>query len=245
VALTQEGRAFLMRIGPILGDLDNALADNGAQSGNIAGELRINAPFSAATQLLREIVPAFMARHPAIHLELRHDERLVDIVAEHCDAGIRLGETVPPDMIAVPFGEKTRFVPVAAPGYLQEHGVPSHPGELMNRACIRIRMPQGDRYAWEFRKGEQALRLDVPGSLTLDRMTLMIEAAESGLGIALVLEEAAKESIGAGRLQMFLADWCPMVEGRTLYYPGRRNVPPPLRAFIEFIRAFNRDRALS
>lgn len=240
VALTQEGRAFLARIRPILGELDDVLADQGGRMGEIMGELRINTPFSIAAYLLREVVPAFMAQHPGIHLELRHEERPVDIIAEGCDAGIRLGETVPPDMIGVPFGARIRFVPVAAPAYLEERGVPSHPEDLMKHACVRIRMPHGDRYAWEFEKGGEVLNLEVPGSLTLDRMALMIEAAESGLGIALVLEQAAKGSITAGRLRTFLADWCPMKAGHTLYYPGRRNVPPPLRAFVEFVRASRR-----
>jgi DNA-binding transcriptional LysR family regulator len=240
VALTAEGQAFLARMRPILEELDEVLADNGSQKDDIAGELRINTPFNAATYLLREVVPAFLAQHPGVQLELRHEERPVDIVAERCDAGIRLGATVPPDMIAVPFGGKTRFVPVAAPAYLQKRGVPAHPQELMNHTCVRIRMPQGQRYAWEFVKDGEMFRMDVPGSLTLDRVALTINAAESGLGIAFVLEHAAKESIAAGKLHTLLTDWCPLEEGYMLYYPGRRHVPPPLKALVEFLKASRR-----
>lgn len=241
VALTLEGRAFLERVRPILGELDGVLTDKHGQSGEITGELRINAPFAATVYLLKEVVPAFMARHPGIELELRQEDRPVDIVANGCDAGIRLGGTVPPDMIGVPFGGDVRFLPVAAPAYLEKHGTPSHPEHLMRHRCIRIRMPRGERYTWEFEKGEERFSLDVPGALTLDRMALMIEAAENGLGIALVLEQAAKDSIAAGELRTLLTDWCPTEAGHMLYYPGRRIVPPPLRALIDFLKSPDPD----
>lgn len=242
VALTVEGEAFLSRIRPILGDLRVAVDEiNLQQQGSsISGELRINTPFAAARYLLKEVVPEFMKLHPGIELEFRHEERPVDIVAEGCDAGIRLGGTVPNDMIGVPFGGKARFVPVASPGYLQTSGCPAHPSDLMAHNCIRIRMPRGERYAWEFERQGEKVELDVPGSLTVNRMALMIEAAEGDLGVAFVLEQAVEQSLADGKLNVLLGDWCPDEPGLMLYYPGRRNVPAPLRAFIRFIQALGR-----
>ncbi len=241
VALTVEGEAFLSRIRPVLSELRVAVDEiNQQQDGSISGELRINTPFAAARYLLKQVVPAFMKLHPDIELELRHEERPVDIVADGCDAGIRLGSSVPTDMIGVPFGGKARFVPVASPGYLQQYGLPVHPAELKAHRCIRIRMPRGERYAWEFERQGERVELDVPGSLTVNRMALMIEAAEGGLGVAFVLEQAVAQSLADGKLQLLLNDWCQDEPGLMLYYPGRRNVPAPLRAFISFIQALGR-----
>lgn len=241
VALTVEGEAFLCRIRPILGDLSVALDEiNQQHEGRISGQLRINTPFAAARYLLQEVVPDFMRLHPGIELELRHEERPVDIVADGCDAGIRLGASVPVDMIGVPFGGKARFVPVASPDYLQQYGLPAHPADLMAHKCIRVKMPRGERYAWEFERQGEEIELDVPGSLTVNRMALMIEAAESGLGVAFVLQHAVAQSLADGKLQVLLSDWCPDEPGLMLYYPGRRNVPAPLRAFIGFIQALRR-----
>ncbi|WP_256582602.1 LysR family transcriptional regulator [Pseudomonas sp. Irchel 3A5] len=241
VALTVEGEAFLSRIRPVLGELRVAVDEiNQRQEGNISGELRINTPFAAALYLLKEVVPSFMKLHPDIELELRHEERPVDIVADGCDAGIRLGGSVPIDMIGVPFGGKARFVPVASADYLQQYGRPAHPAELMAHKCIRIRMPRGERYAWEFERKGERIELDVPGSLTVNRMALMIEAAEGDLGVAFVLEQAVAQSLADGKLQLLLNDWCQDEPGLMLYYPGRRNVPAPLRAFISFIQALGR-----
>jgi DNA-binding transcriptional LysR family regulator len=244
VAMTLEGEAFLTRIRPIVGDLTVAVDEIDQQQGEIKGELRINTPFAAARYLLREVVPDFMQRHPGIELELRHEERPVDIVAAGCDAGIRLGGSVPPDMIGVPFGGKARFVPVASPGYLELHGAPDHPSALKAHNCIRVRMPKGGRYSWEFERQGEKVELDVPGALTVNRMALMIEAAENGLGVAFVLEQAVGQSVADGKLQVLLNDWCPDEPGMMLYYPGRRNVPAPLRAFIDFVQALEQQEKL-
>jgi DNA-binding transcriptional LysR family regulator len=234
VRLTLEGEDLLARVAPLIAGLDEAVSRTGAEQA-IAGTLRINAPLSAASHLLATVIPDFIARFPSVELDLRHEERMVDIVAEGCDAGIRLGRTVPGDMIGVPFGELLRFFPVASPGYLDQHGTPLHPLDLMNHRCIRTRLPRGERYAWEFRRNGEEQVIDVPGPLTLDRQTLMMEAAVAGMGIAFVLERAVASQIATGTLRPLLIDWCPADERYMLYYPGRRNVPPPLRAFIEYL----------
>lgn len=235
VALTLEGEQLLARIAPLIAGLDEAISSGGAEQ-SISGSLRLNAPLSAASHLLVGIIPEFLARYPGVELDLRHEERLVDIIAEGCDAGIRLGRTVPGDMIGVPFGEALRFVPVASPDYLERHGTPLHPRDLMNHRCIRVRLPRGGRYAWEFLRDDENYVIDVPGPLTLDRMALTISAAAAGMGIAFVLDQAIASQIANGALRPLLIEWCPADERYMLYYPGRRHVPPPLRAFIDHLR---------
>ena len=237
VAATPEGAAFLARIEPLVTQLDAAVAAPTADPRGVSGVLRINTPFSAALCLLQDIVPVFIEEHPLIEIELRHEERLVDIVAQGCDAGIRLGPTVPGDIIGVRFGGPLRWVAVAAPSYLRRHGVPGHPRDLMEHRCIRIRKPGGERYAWEFARDEEEYCLDVPGSLTLDRMALMVEAAANGFGIAYVLRQMTEQRLAAGELELLLPDWCSDEDGYMLYYPGRRAIPPQLRAFIDVLRS--------
>lgn len=237
LALTPAGEEFLERVRPIITQLDAVLADPKADRGEVRGPLRINTSFTAGVRLIETIVPAFTERYPRIDLELVHEERLVDIVAQGCDAGIRLGRTVPGDMIGVPFGPELKWAAVAAPHYLERFGEPKHPSDLMKHRCLRLRMPSGERYAWEFERHDEEVVLDVPGSLTLDRMFLSIEAATKGLGIAYVLEQAVADRIASGSLRPVLLDWMPMESRYLLYYPGRRNVPPQLRAFIDFLRS--------
>lgn len=237
IATTLEGAAFLTKIASVLAELDVALSAPTGDPHGVSGTLRINTPFSAALFLLEHLVPSFAAAYPNIDIELRHEERLVDIVAHGCDAGIRLGRTVPADMIGVRFGNALHWLPVASPMYLERHGTPSHPRDLMAHRCIRIRMPDGERYAWDFAREDEKLSLDVPGSLTLDRMALMVEAAVKGLGIAYVLRHTVEERLGSGALEPLLPEWTCYEGEYMLYYPGRRVVQPQLRAFIDFMRS--------
>ena len=236
VAPTQAGEQLAAHLTPILLDLREALTGVEAFRGQPAGRLRINASEPATRLLLRSVVPTFLRRCPEMSLDLVTEGRLVDIVAEGFDAGVRLGEAVPQEMIAVRFGGSIRFVVVAAPSYLADHGGPQTPDDLRRHACIRIRLPSGKSYRWEFEQHGQELILDVPGPLTLDNPELMLEAAAAGLGIAYVSDRSASPFIERGALVTLLDDWCPPIPGLFLYYPGRRNVPPGLREFINVLR---------
>lgn len=184
-------------------------------------------------------MPAFLARHKQVSLDLVTEGRLVDIVAEGFDAGIRLGEAVPQDMVAVRFGGATRFIAVASPAYLAARQAPRVPDDLKNHTCIRFRLPSGKPYRWEFEKHGQEISIDVPGALTLDHMELMAEAAVGGLGIAYISDKSAQSYVEQGALVSLLDDWCPPIPGLFLYYPGHRLVPPALRAFIDVLKETN------
>ncbi len=223
VSPTDAGARLLERLHPLLHGLDVALDGLAEERGAPGGLLRINANRAAVRWLLAHVVPGFLARHPNVELDLVAEGRLVDIVAEGFDAGVRLAETVPQDMIAVPFGGTERFLAVAAPGYLARRGMPQVPDDLQGHACIRQRLPSGKRYRWEFaRKGEE-LTVDVPGALTLDDNELMVEAATGGLGIAYVLQElrTGRPAVGAPH---------PRADRLVPTRPGPRPVlprPPP------------------
>ena len=239
VSLTQAGAQLLASIKPVLKDLDTALDTLAEVRGAPAGPLRINANVSAARLLLREVVPQFLSRYPHVELDLVSDGRMVDIVEAGFDAGIRLAEAVPQDMIAVRFGGDVRFIAVASPAYLALQAAPTTPDELRQHRCIRQRLPSGKRYSWEFSKHGAEMIVDVPGTLTLDDNDLMVHAAADGLGIAYVPEAFAREALKSGRLVAVLADWCPPIPGLTLYYPGNRHMPSTLRAFVDVLKEAN------
>ncbi|UHM92794.1 LysR family transcriptional regulator [Rahnella victoriana] len=240
VSLTDTGERLLKRIDPLMSGLDAALEDVAGEQGRLTGELRINGSEGAIRLLLREIVPQFMARYPGITLDLVAEGKLVDIVGEGFDAGIRLGEAVPRDMIAVRLSPDMRFLAVASPDYLAAHPAPETPDDLARHQCLRQRLPSGKRYRWEFQKRAEEVAMDVPmdvpGSLTLDNTQLMVEAAQNGLGIAYVPEDYAQVALKEGRLKTVLDDWCPPIPGLFLYFSGNRHVPASLRALIDLVR---------
>ncbi|OSQ39378.1 LysR family transcriptional regulator [Thalassospira mesophila] len=237
VALTQAGEKLLSRLQPVLRDLDFALEEVNSFRTRPSGMLRLNTNEIAASMLLDDVVPAFLAQYPDMSLDLVTDGRLVDIVAEGFDAGIRLGEAIPQDMIAVRFGADARFVAVAAPDYFNGRTVPQSPEDLKQHLCIRCRLPSGKPYHWEFERHGQEINIDVPGSLTLDHPGMMAKAAIAGLGIAYVPQHCVTDALTDGRLRTVLDDWCPPIAGLFLYYPGHRHVPSGLRAFIDVMKA--------
>jgi DNA-binding transcriptional LysR family regulator len=164
------------------------------------------------------------------------EARLIDIIADGFDAGIRTRGVVPGDMIVVSFGADLRFVVVGSPAYFEENPPPRTPGDLMRHRCIRARWPNGGMYRWEFAQRSETLTIDVPGVLTLDEETLMREAALAGAGLAYMWKASIAQDVAAGRLVSVLNEWMPSSPGLCLYYPGRRNVPASLRAFIDVIR---------
>jgi DNA-binding transcriptional LysR family regulator len=174
-----------------------------------------------------------------VSVEIIVDDSLVDTVSEDFDAGVRFGEIIAKDMIAVPIGPRQRTAIVASPAFFQRHGKPRHPEQLQNLPCIRFRFASGRLYAWEFEQSGVELAIDVAGPLTLSDQSLMIEAALQGGGIAFAFESQVSELIASGKLVRVLEDWCPYYSGFYLYYTGRRQVPATLRAFVDFARGYD------
>lgn len=245
VSLTTAGEQLLRRITPYLSGLEQALEEAADAQGSLLGTLRINGGEEAIYLLLHTVVPAYQARYPGVELDLVVDGRLVDIVAEGFDAGIRLAEDVPADMVAVRFGEDVRFLAVASPDYLARHPAPVTPDELANHRCIRQRLPSGRRYRWEFARHGQSIALDVPGTLTLNSSPLMVDAALNGLGIAYVPEMHARAALDDGRLVTVLEPWCPPIPGLCLWFPANRHMPASLRALIDLIKETRVSRSPS
>ncbi|MBB3163826.1 LysR family transcriptional regulator [Rhizobium laguerreae] len=242
VSLTQAGARLLARLDPVLQDLDQALDTLSEERGTPSGTLRINANKSGARILLAEVVPLFLDLYPDVELDLVSEGRLVDIVEQGFDAGVRLLEAIPRDMIGVKFGGDVRFIAVAAPSYLDGRAIPNTPDDLHAHCCIRQRLPSGKRYRWEFSKRSAEVAVDVPGNLTLDDNDLLVQAAADGRGIAYIPEHFAQPFLESGQLVTVLDDWCPPIPGLALYYPRSRHVPSPLRAFIDLLREVDKTR---
>jgi DNA-binding transcriptional LysR family regulator len=236
VALTEAGAQFVESIAPALSTIRVAIEQAGSQGDTPSGTLRINTSAGAARQVMPLFIE-FMKRYPEMKLDIVSEGRLIDIVGEGFDAGIRLAESVPQDMIAVPFGPAQRFAVVGSTDYFAAHGKPLVPADLLAHSCIRSRFPSGGIFRWEFTRHGETLALDVKGMITLDDPLLMIEAARAGLGLAYLTEFNAAADLAAGTLVRVLADWTPSLDGLCLYYPGHRHVPARLRALIDLISA--------
>ena len=236
VALTDVGAKLLSRIRPLLRDFDAAFEEIEIQQNRLSGTVRINSNEPAARMLLRHVIRVFHQNFPDIEIDLVTEGSLLDIVEEGFDAGIRLGEDVPQDMIAIRFGPQIRFLPVASPAYLASNPPPQTPGELQKHTCIRHRLPSGKLYRWEFEKDGEEVAIEVHGSITLDHLDLMAEAAEAGMGIAYLPDLVAGPYLKQGSLVPVLSDWCPTGPGLCIYYPGHRHVPAPLRAFLDVLK---------
>ena len=237
VALTEAGRRLLDRVAPSLGELRAAVDQLHADAAVPAGTLRINAPPPAIELVLAPLVAPFLKACPAVRLEVVADPSLVDIVAEGFDAGVRWGEHLAQDVIAVPLGAAQRYVLTAAPDLLQRLGRPSHPRDLMEMPSIRHRYPSGVTPEWEFERDGEILKLDPPAVLVTTNMALQRRAAIDGAGISSAFADYVAEDIAAGRLVPILEEWFPSFPGPFLYYPGNRTVTPALRAFIDFVKA--------
>lgn len=235
VSLSEAGAQFVQTVAPALATIQTALDQAGSFRDTPSGTLRINTSAGAARQVMPVFI-AFLQRYPEMKLDIVTEGRLVDIVVEGFDAGIRLIDTVPQDMIAVPFGESQRFALVGSPEYFSRHKPPRTPADLARHRCIRSRMPSGVIYQWEFERRGEVVRVDGEGALTLDEPNLMLAAARAGLGLAYLTEWNVNADLEAGTLVRVLEDWTPALDGLCLYYPGRRHVPAGLRALIETIR---------
>ncbi|AZO77197.1 MULTISPECIES: LysR family transcriptional regulator [unclassified Bosea (in: a-proteobacteria)] len=233
VSPTEAGFELLGRLQPALATLDEALDSIAIFRGSLAGTVRINAPRLGASLLVRDVLPAMADRFPDVVVDLVVEGKLIDIVAAGFDAGVRLVDSIPKDMIAVPFAGAVSFVCIASPAYLERFGEPHTPDELTRHRCIGHRVPNGKLYRWEFERAGQMLTADTIGPLILDDEELMVDAAIKGLGIAYVASPAAEAALAEGRLRRVLAAWTPAPERVAIYYPGHRAVPPTLRAFLD------------
>jgi DNA-binding transcriptional LysR family regulator len=236
VSLSHAGAQFLATVAPALSDIHAAMEATRNQRGRPAGALRLNCPVAAVRQILVPVVLEFQRRYPDVRVDIVTDAHLVDIVAKGFDAGIRTRDVVPGDMVVTPFGPALRFVVVGSPAYFRDHPEPTQPSDLMAHRCIRARWPSGALYRWEFERDGEALTMDVPGVLTLDEPTLMREAALADAGLAYLWDAHVKDDLESGRLVSVLEDWTPSSPGLCLYYPGRRNAPAALTAFIDMLR---------
>lgn len=237
VAPTEAGERLLNRLAPALLDIHGALEEVNAFRDSPLGTLRINAPRAACELVLAPLVGRFLAAHPGMRVELVAENAFVDIVADGFDAGVRFGESLQQDMVAVPVGPPQRFVVVGSPAYLAAHGTPGCPRELAQHPCVRIRFTNGSFHRWEFARGGERLEIEVDGPLAVGEMPLMIAAAEQGLGLAYVYAQYAAPPVAAGRLRTVLEDWCPEIPGFHLYYPSRKLMPAGLKAFVDLLRA--------
>jgi DNA-binding transcriptional LysR family regulator len=238
VAPTEPGQALFDRIAPAFTEISGAVDVVRASHGRPSGTVKLNCPKLAADLVLAPMLGLFARRYPDIRLEVRVDDDLSDIVAEGFDAGIRPGERVQRDMVAVRLTPALRTVVVGSPDYLAAHPAPRHPRDLREHACINYRWPRsGALYRWPLAKRGRSLEVEVQGLLTVNNVDLLLDAALAGAGLICTLEQHAAEHLAGGRLVRVLEDWCRPFPGFFLYYPSRRQIPPALRCLVDFLQA--------
>lgn len=236
VAPTEEGARLLERLRPALSEIDLALETAVEARDWPAGNLRLTVPRTAAHLTLTPRLGAFAAAYPEIVLEIAIEDRFTDVVEGGFDAGVRLGESLQRDMIAVRIGPDLRGAVVAAPDYFATMPKPRHPRDLVEHRCIRFRFSSGILYRWEFEKDGEEIEIAAQGPLILDEDHLIAQAAVDGAGLAFVFEPYVRAPLADGRLIRVLEDWCPTFEGFFVYYPSRRQMRPALRAFVDFFK---------
>jgi DNA-binding transcriptional LysR family regulator len=241
VAPTEAGARLLERLGPALAEVEAALDVVNGFRDRPAGTLRLNVPISAVRLVLPRVVPPFLAAYPDIRLEIVAEDSFVDVLAAGCDAGIRYDERLEQDMIAVPIGPREqRFATAASPAYLDRRGRPDHPRELLGHACLRNRFSSGAMPAWEFERDGEIVKVDASGPLVVRAgaaSDLAIEAAVAGTGVIHLFEDWLRPLLDRGALEPVLQPWWRTFTGPFLYYPSRRYLPAPLRAFVDFVAA--------
>jgi len=236
VSLTEAGEQLLVQLQPAFDQIERALETLNAFRDTPFGTIKINVPASIAPILVRDMVQPLLERNPGLRLNIAATDSLVDIVEEGFDAGIRFGERLGQDMIAVRIKPVLRFAVVGSPAYFAKHDIPLTPEDLKRHECIRYRYPSGVMYNWQFERDGQTLDVEVEGPLTLDSQELMVEAALRGCGLAYVWDYRVSAHLASGALVRCLDDWCMLDDSLFLYYPSRRHVSAGLRALIEFLR---------
>jgi len=240
VALTEAGAHLLQRLAPALGEIEASVDAVHAFRGGPAGTLKLNVPATVARLVLPAIVTPFLKTYPKIRLEVVVEDSLVDVLAAGCHAGIRYEERLEQDMIAVPIGPRTqRFATAASPEYLEEHGKPKHPRDLLKHVCLRGQFASGVTPVWEFERNGEIVQVDAAGPLVVRlgaAVDLAVSAAVAGLGVIHLFEEWLQPELKAGKLVPILEPWWQEFSGPFLYYPSRQLMPAPLRAFVDFIK---------
>ncbi len=237
VSPTIAGERLLATLGPALDDIDDMLSSLTELRERPAGTIRITTSKHAARAILWPVVERLTAENPDIVVELSVDSGLTDIVADRFDAGVRLGERLEKDMIAVRIGPQLRMAAVGSPAYFAKHGTPITPDDLARHSCINLRFTtSGGLYVWEFEKAGRELKVKVEGQLVLNDVDLTVDAAVAGRGIAFMIEDHATDQIANGRLVRVLEDWCEPFDGHYLYYPSRRQPSPAFSLFLETLR---------
>lgn len=241
VALTDAGQTFVAQVGPAVDTIREAMEGVRSQQETPSGTLRINAFPTAAREILAPLVLEYLRRYPQVHVDLVTEGKLVDIVADGFDFGVRGADLVPSDMISVPLGRPRSFAVVATPRYFERNGIPGTPLDLRNHACIRVRLPNGALYRWRFEKEGESMQMDVSGPITLDEASLSRIAVLADVGIGFFMESDVRDDVAAGRLVRVLDDWTPSLPPLCMYYPGRKNPSAAFRAFVDLARAFTRS----
>jgi DNA-binding transcriptional LysR family regulator len=237
VSATEAGERLLSSLGPRFEEIEAEIAAVSEMRDKPAGNVRITTNEHAARTLLWPAIIKLVKHYPDVHVELSIDSGLRDIVAERFDAGVRLGEEVAKDMIAVPIGPDTRMAVVGAPSYFAAHPRPKTPHDLTDHRCVNIRMQtRGGVYAWEFEKNGKPLNVRVDGPLTFNNIDMVLDAALEGLGVACVMEDMASLAIDKGKLVRVLTDWCPSFPGYHLYYPSRRQSTAAFTLLLKALR---------
>lgn len=241
VAPTEAGKRLLERLAPALKEVHDALEAVNSLRDLPAGTLRLNVPVAALKLVLPAIVPGFRAAYPDILLEVVADDSFVDVLAAGCDAGIRYGESLEQDMIAVPIGPRLqRFACAASPAYLARRGTPQHPQDLLRHDCLRLRFHSGSMPPWPFERGNETLNMNPVPALVVQggaAADLAVDAAIGGMGLVYLFQDWLQPHLDNGSLVPVLDGWWPQFSGPFLYYPGHRLVPAVLKAFIDFVRA--------
>ena len=236
VAPTEAGQKLLEQLEPALAAIADALEATTASQNRLSGTIRLSVPRSAAELVLIPFATAFARLHPDVIVEIVVQDEFTDIVASGFDAGVRFGESLHQDMIAIPLGPAQRGAIVASPAYFEGRRQPVTPQDLHDHVCIRRKFPGGGIYRWELEKEGEALEVAVHGGMVLNDSGLIVDAARAGAGLAYVFEAQVIADLAAGRLIRVLEDWCPSFEGFFLYYPSRQLMRPALRAFIDHVK---------
>ena len=237
VAPTEAGERLMVSVGPLFEQINAEIDKIDELRDKPAGTIRITCSDDAAEQLLRPALPTFFKAYPEVNVEIAIDYGFTNIVEQRFDAGIRLGESISQDMIAVRLGPDWRLSVVAAPGYFADHSVPVHPQELTQHQCINIRHSIGGSvYAWEFEKAGRSMSVKVNGQLTVNSNIHILNGALDGIGLACLPDFMAQPYIESGQLQEVLVDWCPYFSGFHLYYPNRSDTSPAFAAFVNAVR---------